>query len=467
MRKLTGLAAAMLAMAAFAHDGEHDVVDIVVINEKVRENVAAAWQEFEGRAMQVIEARNAANTELEARIAELEAKLAATPAATPAPAAAFPRIRQSGDVSMTPRMEISTRNDAGGAKIEDYKGNFNANHRRLMLAWNYRFNVAVNDKLDLGFRLADPSGGVGASVAGSGVSASHGMGHRMLIPTLPNAWFTWKAADAFHLSGGLINVPSTTTLEMATLIINRNPINSFAVEFYNSLAGFDFVFPVSPAARVYLTAGFHNNIRGNEPPFIVPGKDTLRSYNDGRIIVGTDLTLADKKVSLRPSIQVLTRGDLPSGTSNTPEASINSDRKPLVAEGIDMGFKITDEFSLNASVGAAHDFLNSKTKNMLISFGAEPVLTFGGESGRLFNFRVRYNFHSYSNTEEDNKDVESCILHFVDTRFGIAVNPRFSIVPRYRMWASNNVGSWLETTTKDDKSKRAMHRLELGFNAAF
>ena len=464
MRKLTGLAAAMLAMAAFAQDGEHNVIDIVVINEKVRENVSAAWQEFEGRAMQVIEARNAANTELEARIAELEAQLAAAPAATPAPAAAaFPRIRHNGDVSMTPRMEISTRNDDGGAKIEDHefknakgeKVGFNANHRRMMMAWNYRFNVAVNEKLDVGFRLADPSGGVGSSVSAARIA-----------PTLPNAWFNWKAADAFHLSGGLINVSSSTTLDLATLAISKNPINTFAVEFHNSLAGFDFSFPVSPAARIYLMAGFHSNASGNIVPFIA-GKDTLRSYNDGRIIVGTDLTLADKKVSIRPSIQVLTRGDLPSGTSDTPEASINSDRKPLVAEGIDMGFKITDEFSLNASVGAAHDFLNDSTKNLLVSLGAEPVLVFGGESGRLFNFRVRYSFHTYGNTEEDDKDVENAILHFVDARFGVAVNPRFSIVPRYRMWASNNQHSWLETTTKDDKSKRAMHRLELGFNAAF
>ena len=507
MRKLTGLAVAAFAFALFAQEAAQENQNVA--QEAAPQEVAQAPAQTpptppqQGMSpRQMLEELQTQQAVLQQQVRTLEQKLqevktakaetpavVEVPAATPAPAApAFPRIRQGGNVDFVPRMDITTRNRAvevldgdgevlhkKGSKVEDYQGNFNANWRRIIFAWNYRFNVAVNDKLDLGFRLADPSGGVGSSVANWAGAAN------ILRVTVPNAWFTWKAADAFHLSGGLVNIPSSSTLNAATLILNRDPIASFAVVHYNSLAGLDFSFPVAPEARFYLTAGFADNARSNAAPFIVE-KDTVRSYNDGRIIVGTDLTLAERKVTLRPSFQMLTRGGLngnlpipavrnADGEITTP-ASINKDISPVLAYGADMGFVLADPFTLNVHFGGANESgsQGKDVSNNLVSVGLEPVLTFGGENNRLFNFRVRYDFTTLSRDTGDkdvDKDTDNAVLHFIDARFGINVAPRFSIVPRYRLWSSNHETSLLSVSHKDHDGSRANHRFELGFHSSF
>jgi hypothetical protein len=321
---------------------------------------------------------------------------------------------------------------------------------------------------------------------------------------LPNAYFTWKPADVFNLSGGLVNVSSNTALDLATLIVDKDATKNFANTYFNSLSGLDFIFPVSKSAKIFLTAGIADYTRHNATPYVyINDKDTtiLRSGSEGRIILGADLSFAEKKVSLKPAVQILTRGDIPKtkqdttwamkddGTGKvfvsekTSNTGINSNRAPIIAEGIDAGLKFTDNFALNLGIGAAHDNVDSSYKSLLINFALEPRLNFGGEKGKLFDLRAKYGLYTYNLKDFDGKEYKTAegvaggVVHHIDARFGIAVNEKFSIVPRYRLWAANNnstsssawVGIRPEKNGDDSENKKArsLSRLELGFAASF
>lgn len=365
----------------------------------------------------------------------------------------YPKIKQSADINFIPRIETNVAKDANGDKREDL---MNGNVRRLIMAWSYRFVAQVNDKLELGFRLSDPSGGIGGTVAGSGKSGKLGS-ESLLIPALPNVYFTWKPASAFNLSGGLVNVASNTALDLASVAITKDPTSSFTATFHNSLAGFDFSFPFA-SSKVYVIAGLADNANWSRDPIL--GTD---SYSDGKLIVGANLSFAENRISLKPAVQVITRGDTANGL-------FDSDTRPLVSEGLDMGFKMSDFYSLNLGVGAAHDWYHdSGDKFTLVSFSAEPVFFFGGENGKLFNFRAKYALFTYGNTEDD--DADKALVHHVDTRFAIAINEKLSIVPRYRLWAGNASNAandtWFVTPTDNNESAKIFNRFELGFAASF
>jgi len=451
MRKLVGTGILTLSMvfAAYAHEEEHSHEEISSL-----------------KTQQSVLAQQIAN--LEAQLASVAEQAAATPApavATPA-AAVFPRIRQSGNVSITPRMELNRYTDINGDdQIGDPTSSTpmrDANRRRLMLGWSYRLDVAVNDQIDLTFRLADPEDGATSFGSGQGVGIADAM-----KPVLPNAFFTWKASDNFRLSGGLLNVPSNAALEIQSSYHAGSPTNGWGNTYHGSLAGFNLAFPISSTFSAFVTAGMSDNEGRNSME--VDG-DTILNRNGGRIIVGATMTLAEKKVTLRPTLNILTLG------GKTVIADTVATRGAHISQGLDMGFKLADQFTLNADFAAlqhnAEDVLSRKIS--MFRFGAEPIITFGGEKNNLFTARVRYAMDILANNAEAAKDnEESANIHFVDARLGIAVAPRFTITPRYRLWAGNLDGAWygrgLGTSdmSGNEDGSRALHRFELGFATSF
>jgi len=432
----------------------------------------------------------------------------------------YPKIKQSGAVFITPRMEIvgyknvdgENSNSAGSnlafypiknkdgeivgtdtVKIDKFA---DANRRRLMFGWSYKLNVAVNEKLDLNFRLTDPEGDAGTTIAGSGVgsTANNAKLTDMLGVMLPNAYFTWKPAKVFNLSGGLLDFAGYSSIDLETSWEQKDPTKAYNNTYWNSLAGFNFSFPVAPVAKIFLTAGITDNTYYRTPQIGYKDatdkaeKDTIMPYSNGRIMLGADISLAEKKISLKPVFSVKTRGDILKSDSTR-----NSDRKPVLTEGIDMSFKIVKPFSLNASVSAIQDNQNDSTANYsIVGAGVEPVLTFGGENGKLFTFRFKYAFDVVSNIGDKavksdantmiKSDVSSFMNH-IDTRFSIAVNDKMSIAPRFRYWGNNGL-AWYGRATSDyriadankpgefikradNQSARSQARFELAFATSF
>jgi len=465
MKKLTGLAVVSLAVALFAQDATNEQ-DVAQLDEQV----VAVEQKEADVSQQLLEMQQKLQAQQDAfgqQLADLEQKLQEATSPTlvveeevvvvepvvilEEKTKKYPKIKQSGDINFIPRIEINTEKDFNGDKNENL---MNGNVRRFMLAWNYRFLVEINEKLEMGFRLSDPEGGQGETVVGSGKSGETNQ-LSLLKPALPNAWFTWKPASVFSLSGGLVNVASNTALDLSAVAVTKNPTRNFSTTFYNSLAGFELAFPITPDARVFVIGGLANNENWARDPEV--GTD---SYSNGKFIFGANLSFAESKICLKPAIQVLTRGDDTHGL-------FNSDSRPLVTEGIDMGFKVSDGYSLNLGAGAAHDWDRRRDNLTLFNLSAEPVFNFGGENGKFFNFRVKYGFFILNDSEND--DVERALVQYIDTRLGIAVNEKFSIVPRYRLWTGNCNGDWQFDfpTNSDDKSSKSLHRFEFGFAASF
>ncbi|MDR0304410.1 MAG: hypothetical protein LBH98_06555 [Chitinispirillales bacterium] len=445
MKKLVGIVALSLTFSLSAQDVQDEAV---MLEQEMSDESAFIQEEPAPAPVPVIIAKVEEPAPVAVKLEEKKEEKKSE----------YPKIKQSGAVSFTPRMEILGSNDASGDKID----NPAANQRRLMLGWSYKLSVAVNEKLDLNFRLSEPSAEAGTAIAGSGSNLKN-----MIAVYLPNAYFTWKAAKVFHLSGGLLNIANNTALDLETNWSEKDPSKVYGNQYFNSLAGLDFAFPVTPSAKIFLTAGIVDNTNWNK--LEIAGADTVKPYSDGRIMVGADLSLAEKKVSLRPLISVKTRGDL-----KINDSTINSDRKPVIAEGIDMSFKIATPFSLNANIGAVQDNLgDDKERYNLIGAGVEPVFTFGGENSKLFTIRAKYAFDISSNgadsaVSKDN-DKKSFTNH-IDARFAIAVNEKMSIVPRLRYWQNNGAG-WYERTTKayvdNDERSKSLARYEIAFIASF
>jgi len=518
MRRLVTSSVLTLSImfASYAHDEEHSHSEIANL-----ENAQAALT------------RQLAN--LEAQIANLTQQSAGGAPAQTTAAPAFPRLRHSGSVGLIPRMEISgaknregtsTRDDSENAQgqVQKFTGTPDANFRRLMLTWQYRLSVAVNEKLDLTFRFTDPSGNAAHEIWGSGAGSGAGTTVDLVTPRLANASFTWKAADIFHFSGGLLDVASHSALDLHAAYVRKNPTFSFINTYGNSLAGVNLSFPFNETARAFVTVGIANNTYKNTIQRSVVydnanSQDTIGAHNEARVIIGSDLSLAENKVSLKPAVNIVTGGRTFVNNSADKEPSSVS-RGNLVSAGIDAGFKIAPQFSLNTNFAtlqhsslrgsenpnAVHTDAGQWDWYSMFTAGIEPVVTFGGEKNNLFTARVRYAFETLNNTSADapgtlaaeaNESVKwddkAGVVHFIDARFGIAVNPRFSITPRLRYWTSNadltqpvatpatrnenwyNRGmsgaGFAENVGKDgngaNESRRSLARFEIAFVASF
>ncbi|MCL2845452.1 MAG: hypothetical protein FWE23_08390 [Chitinivibrionia bacterium] len=457
MRKLVGVLVLSMVFAAYAHnDGEEHSHDEIANLE----------------AQQAALAQQVAN--LEAQLANLAQQAAVVPVSAvveaPAPVAAapaFPRIRHSGGVGFTPRMETIGRWDADGKK-EDIAAD--PNFRRFMFTWQYRLSVAVNEQLDLTFRLTDPSANAGFEVFGSGVG-SGATSMDLVTPRLANASFTWKPASNFHFSGGLLDVASNTALDIHATYVRRNPTMNFFNTYGNSLAGFDFSFPVNPTTRLFATVGIADNPMRQTVQ--VGAEDTIGAHNNARIILGADLAFNERKTTVRPALNIITAGRTLDGEGK--EVSNGA----VLSQGVDLGFRIAPQFSLNANVGALQDVASDFDKKIVMATGGiEPVITFGGENNRLFTARVRYALEVLSNNSDNAPSDEKAVVNFIDARFAIAVNPRLSITPRFRHWTGNGVhgataanGGWynraFENYGDDNDIKRSFSRFEIGFASSF
>jgi hypothetical protein len=404
MRKLVGKGILTLSMvfAAYAHDDEHTHAEISSL-----------------QAQQATLAQQIAN--LEAQLTSVTQATAPAAAAAPTATPAFPRIRQSGSVSMTPRMELDRRTDVQGNEQTLLR---DVNRRRLIFGWSYRLDINVNEQIDFTFRFADPDDGT--TILGSGQGERIG---DALVPVLPNAFFTWKAADKFRLSGGLLNVPSNAALEIHSSYVTESPTNTWGNTFHSSLAGFNFALPLSSEFNAFVTAGIANAPYARDAQVkraTTTSADTVASYNDGRIIVGANLTLAEKKVTLRPTLNIITTGDFVrnvDATAETPVMDTILSRGAQVSYGLDMGFRLADQFTLNADfAGLSHNSEHPTNREVsMFRIGAEPIVTFGGENNRLFTARVRYAVDILNNNHEScNANDESAIVHFVDARLTCA-----------------------------------------------
>ena len=266
----------------------------------------------------------------------------------------YPKFKQSGSVSFNPRLEVLSRTDANGTDLE-----YIPVHRRLMFAWAYRLNIAVNERLDIYFRLSDPqaeSGNTEIWGPGSGRNFSD-----FLKITLPNAYFTWKPIEIFNFSAGLLNVIANTALNLDAAWTTKNPTRNFSNEYGNSLAGISVSFPVSSALKIFTTAGITDNTYANIYQY--SETDTVAPYSSARVVLGADLSLADSKISVKPAVNIRTRGDKITGNAATDSTDdsrrlSNPDEKPIVSGGIDGGFKIAAPLSFNANVGLLNDNQN-------------------------------------------------------------------------------------------------------------
>jgi hypothetical protein len=387
-------------------------------------------------------------------------------------------------------MEIIGENDAAGKEITLD----NPNRRRLMFGWSYRLNIAVNEKLDIAFRLSDPNVEAGATIAGSGSNLGN-----LLGVVLPNAYFTWKPVSAFNFSGGLLDFAGNSLLDLETSWEKKNPTNAYGNTYWNSLAGVNFSFPVTPAAKIFLTAGIVDNTLYGTAQFLTKAdgtKDTIAPYSNARIVFGADLSLAEKKVSLKPVISIKTRGDISkSDTSITHKAGEDGavvssskitttksiDRSPVIGEGIDASIKIAKPFSLNVGVSAVEDFAgDNKNDYLIVGAGIEPIVTFGGENGKLITIRAKYAFDIANNIADSaaSKDNDkSSLTNHIDARFSLAVNDKMSIAPRLRYWSQNSGGNgkgggdWYGRATSaysdNDKRSRSFARWEVAFTTTF
>lgn len=469
MRRLAVLAVASLAFALYAQEQvtteQQETAQLeeqVAVEETVEQQEADVSQQLADLEQKL----QAQQETFQQQLAEMEQKLADATApvvieeekeeiiiSEPVIEKKYPNIKQNGNINLISRMELHRAKDFEGEKREDL---MNGNVRRLMLGWNYRFLVEINEKLDMGFRLSDPEGGQGETIAGSGKSGETNK-LSLLLPALPNVWFTWKPAANFNLSGGLVNVAGNTTLDLAAVAVTKDATRTFGDTYYNSLAGFDFAFPFA-SSKVFVTAGISDNSYYRQDPEV--GTD---SYSDAKIIAGANLSFAENRIILKPAVQILTRGDVAHGF-------FDSDNKPLITEGIDAGFRISEVYSLNLGICAAHDKHKENGNFTLVNFSAEPVFNFGGENNKLFNLRAKYGF--FVRNDADNDNIESALVQHIDTRLGIAINEKFSIVPRYRLWTGNAANTenseWFVIPSGDnDKSAKTLHRFELGFAASF
>jgi len=232
-------------------------------------------------------------------------------------------------------------------------------------SWNAKLGLDFTDNFSMDFRLSNPGGyGENKLNFANGSAKDH-------IPHLPNAYFTWKPGSVFSLSGGLLNVPGNTVLDLVAGVESGEGLWTWYwgwdCEYNASQGGLKFGFDIAEtfslsliAAMVSPTNDLHYRDQGYWDEWAGEWVSDY-NHNEFRFILGADIGLGDL-VTLTPTFQTRSFWGYYTIYEEEGRSDVVAKRKTpiLVAYGIDAGFAFSDAFNLNAGL-AMGNFSPSKS----------------------------------------------------------------------------------------------------------
>lgn len=285
-----------------------------------------------------------------------------------------PNLRFSGDISLNPGFEFQNNYDFediyyGAIPVGNIKYDNKSNAFNIQYGWNVLFGLDFGDKISVDFRLSNPNG-YGLDYLNFADGSAKGY-----IPTLPNAYFTWKPGSVFSFKGGLLEVEGSTVLDLVAGYESDEGLwtdySSWSQVYNNSQAGLKFGFDFSDNFSLNLTTALVSPTNTLDyEGYLVYGyyngqidADFIDDYvhNEFRFILDANISLGDV-VTLKPMLQ--TRSFWSYYRELTGVNPITSDyeykmKTPiLVAYGTDIDFNFNDAFNLNAGLALGNIRLN-------------------------------------------------------------------------------------------------------------
>ncbi|MCL1946330.1 MAG: hypothetical protein FWF51_04135 [Chitinivibrionia bacterium] len=401
-------------------------------------------------------------------------------------------FRASGDLTLSPYGKVingwetvDNRPQGSGEpkyekqKFDDYEITFLSEY-----AYNLMLGFDVKDKFSFDIRISNPNGYEadlipfgGGTAKGWNPLKEDENGDHPYLPTLPNAYFTWKTNNVY-IYGGLLEVKGNTTLDLSAGLETGNGLYTsdanWGTIFNNSQAGVKFGFDFSKNFALNLTAGFPSN--SNEYNIELPQGNDLRFILDANINAGnfTISPVAHARV-LR---NIYLTYDKESGYDNFRNAIFHS-------YGLDAGFEFGNAFKLDIGAAAGnivlykqeyYEILPDGNNGELLAterekmFGflakAAPSLTFGiNEASVSYSFGLLRYKESEIIYENGNYNKTNYLFYYNDLfaswhfRFNdyVAFGPMFA-------WTSNTYKLKLDYKIGDDTKKEIDESSPVGIN---
>ncbi|MDR0305064.1 MAG: hypothetical protein LBH98_09925 [Chitinispirillales bacterium] len=284
-------------------------------------------------------------------------------------------MRFSGDFFLNPGFHFD--NDyyyTGSYYDDDYYGpnknvkvDYKSNTFNIQYAWNTRLGLDFGDNLSVDFRLSNPGGYGNDNLAFKDGNA------KGYIPTLPNAYITWKPGSLFKFYGGLLETKGNTVLDLVAGFESMFSASDFDVEdlydvgggyglwtsFWNwdceynsSQAGLKFGFDFSDKFSLNLTTALVSPANALGDAYYIVYEDGVPvdieyyyyNHNEFRFILDADIGLGEK-VTLSPVFQTRSFwGTYYDYSNRKNKASV------LLAYGTDIDFAFNDKFNFNVGV---------------------------------------------------------------------------------------------------------------------
>ncbi|MGB7569380.1 MAG: hypothetical protein WBM07_16075 [Chitinivibrionales bacterium] len=348
------------------------------------------------------------------------APAAETPAPAPKPASAAvapaPLITWSGLAMYRLRMEIVSNNLKAGIDQE------NANYSN-QIAYHFGAKIKPNDQLTMGFDIGNDWY---ATELVTGIPGNYYTKRDPYTPWFDLAYAQWDPGY-LHLAAGIIPVKGSALMDLlgVSILYNKSYHNAAHIPWGVVTNFSQTALRIgAPILKDDFKLGVDVSSGTIEYRAIGLGIDTMLFNSDAmEFLVEVPMSVAG--LSIKPQSFLI------------PNRSFNAATKKSDMEfgvGIDLGYKISDQFNLRAGFGYAHNSNNNSYRGV-----GDTAFDRAGTNSNIGTTLVlgpgKLDVDFNLSTEKNTKDTTVNDLYpFADFKYGWAVNKNFIIMPRCRFF---------------------------------
>ena len=343
---------------------------------------------------------------------------AETPAPKPVPAAMAPAplITWSGLAMYRLRLEIVSNNYKSGIDQE------NTNYSN-QIAYHFGAKIKPNDQLCLGFDIGNDWY---ATELVTGIPGNYWQKRDPYTPWFDLAYAQWDPGY-LHLAAGIIPVKGSALMDLlgVSILYNKSYHNAAHVPWGVVTNFSQTALRIgAPILKDDFKLGVDVSSGTIEYRAIGLGIDTMLFNSDAmEFLVEVPMSVAG--LSIKPQSFLI------------PNRSFNAATKKSDMEfgvGIDLGYKVSDQFNLRAGFGYAHNSNNNSYRGVGdTAFDRTGTNTNIGTTLVLGPGKLDVDLNL--STEKNTKDTTINDLYpFADLKYGWAVNKNFVIMPRCRFF---------------------------------
>jgi opacity protein-like surface antigen len=342
---------------------------------------------------------------------------APTPAPVIAKAPAAPMITWSGLAMLRFREEIVLNHPVTGKMLKD------ANYSN-QIAYHFGAKIAPNDQLSMQFDIGNDWY---ATELVTGIPGNYWTKREPYTPWFDLAYAQWDPGY-LHLAAGIIPVKGTALMDLLGVSIFFNKSYKMAAHIPWGVVtnfGQTALRLGAPILKDDFKLGVDVSTATIEYRAIGLGIDTMK-FNSPAIEFLLEAPMSVAGFSVKPQAFVI------------PNRSFNVATKKSDMEfgaGVDLGYKLNDQFNLRAGFGYAHNSNNNSKGPIDTAFDRTGTNSNIGTTVILGPGKLDFDFNL--STEYNDKDTTiNDIYPFFDIKYGWAVNKNFVIMPRCRFFIS-------------------------------